>query len=623
VVQESDLPVVLASEVLRAIESGAPTIYDHVAIVGDLDLSLIDLPLVHREHPGDQEHVGVIVASRIQIRNCELRGNANFARAVLNEPLDLSGSSFQGEARFKGACFRGEARFEASVFKRYATFRNARFSGDARFRGARFQAIANFGNAVFEEAVTFGSAAFSELCTNFGEAEFWADVDFTEASFSGTANFRLAKLQTAGFWRSKFRADCDFQGARFGSYAGYQSSIFSGNADFRGASFGGELNFEFASFQGNATFIGFAAAGEVNFFRTGFRDVNFEEAELQNDALFQETTFGPACFKGAHFQGSASFRASRFNEDVSFPGCIFEGPTRFDHARFLGGVDFEDALFMQCAQFSEDIFQSNASFDRSRFCAEATFLGSQFSGKTHFSSVKFEGDGIFTGTQFAGLANFSAAEFHEDFLLDGARAQEIRLLGAAFDGQVSLQNANFARLDVRWPSICGHLAYDGAAYLSLAKNFRNLEWFEDADDCYYHYRRKSQANKRLLVREGRQISINWSKLLDCLALVSCGYGVRPRYTVFLSILLIFVFALLFWAGQGIVEEPLNGSAPNSISGHLTFLDNLYFSTMVFTAKTQVKWYPVGIYRYLATVESVLGWLLLALFLVTLGRTMIR
>jgi hypothetical protein len=41
--------------------------------------------------------------------------------------------------------------------------------------------------------------------------------------------------------------------------------------------------------------------------------------------------------------------------------------------------------------------------------------------------------------------------------------------------------------------------------------------------------------------------------------------------------------------------------------------------MIFTTKTQVKWYPAGVYRYLAVVESVLGWLLMALFLATLGR----
>jgi len=88
--------------------------------------------------------------------------------------------------------------------------------------------------------------------------------------------------------------------------------------------------------------------------------------------------------------------------------------------------------------------------------------------------------------------------------------------------------------------------------------------------------------------------------------------------------LIILFALLFWARNGILVEPLNGSGPNiGPLENLTFQDNLYFSAMVFTAKTQVKWWPVGIYRYLATVESVLGWLLLALFLVTLGRTMIR
>ena len=103
------------------------------------------------------------------------------------------------------------------------------------------------------------------------------------------------------------------------------------------------------------------------------------------------------------------------------------------------------------------------------------------------------------------------------------------------------------------------------------------------------------------------IKINWSKLLDGLAWISCGYGVRPRYTVFLSCFLIILFALLFWAGDGIVVEPLNGSSPSIASQeNLTFLDNLYFSAMVFTAKTQVKWYPVGIYRYLATVESDFG-----------------
>jgi len=92
----------------------------------------------------------------------------------------------------------------------------------------------------------------------------------------------------------------------------------------------------------------------------------------------------------------------------------------------------------------------------------------------------------------------------------------------------------------------------------------------------------------------------------------------------LSGFFILLFAVLYWQRMGIVVEPLNGSEYlQGQNEELTFLDNLYFSAMVFTAKTQVKWYPVGVYRYLATLESILGWLLLALFLVSLGRTMIR
>lgn len=86
--------------------------------------------------------------------------------------------------------------------------------------------------------------------------------------------------------------------------------------------------------------------------------------------------------------------------------------------------------------------------------------------------------------------------------------------------------------------------------------------------------------------------------------------------------LIITFALFFWAGNSIIVEPISGSI-QTLNQNLTFVDDLYFSAMVFTAKSQVKWYPLGIYRYLATIESVLGWLLMALFLVTLGRTMIR
>jgi len=47
----------------------------------------------------------------------------------------------------------------------------------------------------------------------------------------------------------------------------------------------------------------------------------------------------------------------------------------------------------------------------------------------------------------------------------------------------------YERAYIRWETVNNHLNYQGAAYLTLAKNFKNLDYFEDADACYYQYRR--------------------------------------------------------------------------------------------------------------------------------------
>lgn len=377
-----------------------------------------------------------------------------------------------------------------------------------------------------------------------------------------------------------FFAEASFQGVVFEGYASFQGAQLSGNADFRATSFNEDLNIEFAQFKGDAVFIGTCISGDATFFHSRFGSVNFKDATLKGEIQFSEAVFGPAAFQRAHLAGRSSWR-----------GSSFQGVACFDEALFLDRASFASASFMESVSFASARFQEEALFD---------------------------------GAVFLKTADYSATSFQKELSLAGASINRMRLSKAQIAGQISLHNAEFNRLEARWPVLCNHLSYDGEAYLSLARNYRNLEWFEDADDCYYHYRRASQAGKSFTIQEEETKRINWSKLLDGLAWISCGYGVRPRYTVFLSCLFILLFAFLYWQGAGIVVEPLRGS--EQLQGQnlkLTFLDNLYFSAMVFTAKTQVKWYPIGIYRYLATLESILGWLLLALFLVSLGRTMIR
>ncbi|AET65504.1 hypothetical protein Mhar_2151 [Methanothrix harundinacea 6Ac] len=50
---------------------------------------------------------------------------------------------------------------------------------------------------------------------------------------------------------------------------------------------------------------------------------------------------------------------------------------------------------------------------------------------------------------------------------------------------------------------------------------------------------------------------------------------------------------------------------------------IYFSSLVFIAQAPAEYRARGRYRYLVIFEGILGWLMLALFLVGLGNLMIR
>ena len=153
------------------------------------------------------------------------------------------------------------------------------------------------------------------------------------------------------------------------------------------------------------------------------------------------------------------------------------------------------------------------------------------------------------------------------------------------------------------------LAYNGPAYIELIKNFRGMEQFEDADAVYYQYRRLSQKNKKW----------SFSKLMDVVAGVSCGYGVKPGYPLICGFILIVLFALVYKLGNGIKRLKLKENGDSRVS----FWDAFYFSLVTFTTVGYGDWYPEDRYRKFVMIEGVLGWLLLALFIVTLANVMIR
>lgn len=280
---------------------------------------------------------------------------------------------------------------------------------------------------------------------------------------------------------------------------------------------------------------------------------------------------------------------------------IIKGDVFFDHASFSSLVDFDGTSFTQAAIFSGSHFHEDAGFSDAQFQREANFTRSHFAVDANFSRAKFND------------ADFGRAKFNKFFYLTNAKVYTMNLSDAVFSegSSIHLKDFNFSRIVVRWNIIKEHIPFNGSVYLTLTRNFRNLEQFEDQDNCYYQYRKEKQALSHKF----------FPKLFDYLAWISCGYGVRPSHTILLSLAIILLFAAIFWTGGALQPDSANVHSMTKVS--VSQSDAFYFSSMEFLGKTPQNFSIIEGYEALTVIETLLGWLLMALFLVTLSRVMLR
>jgi hypothetical protein len=81
-----------------------------------------------------------------------------------------------------------------------------------------------------------------------------------------------------------------------------------------------------------------------------------------------------------------------------------------------------------------------------------------------------------------------------------------------------------------------------------------------------------------------------------------------------AFVLIMVFALVYWLGDGIRRLKENDGDNNRVPRWAAFYNAFYFSVVTFTTVGYGDWYPEDRYRIVVMIEGVLGWLLLALFI---------
>ncbi len=127
-----------------------------------------------------------------------------------------------------------------------------------------------------------------------------------------------------------------------------------------------------------------------------------------------------------------------------------------------------------------------------------------------------------------------------DLKLNSTKIIRMVLDGSSFgkESRLYLARADINRLIVSWSQIRDIFSFDTAAYLSLIKNYKDLGQSSDANECYYEYRYLNQVGK----------PVGFSRFLDTVAWLTCGYGVRPHYALFCGMVIILIFSLIYWAG---------------------------------------------------------------------------
>ncbi len=410
--------------------------------------------------------------------------------------------------------------------------------------------------------------------------------------------------------------------SRFEGFTNFEGVIFNDQVDLRGSSFEKQASFAKAGFRGDAKLSGVNFRAQADFgdsifgqmaslISTHFSDdCSFSNTQFEGDAAFLQSIFDKDVdFNFAQFSRLASFWNVDFN-NVSFLETQFGGHTTFLNARFHGN-----------ATFAATRFNSDVVFRSAQFLKGSTFGLASFAGFADFANVQFYETAFYAVSRFSDNAYFVGAIFDKDLILEGARLYSMELDNITFGKatKINLNGTDYIKFTAHWNAIENNIYFNGAAYLALVKNYKNLNWFEDADDCYFQYRKISQE----------QEPWGWAKIGDIIAWLSCGYGVRVSYTALWCIITILVFGLILWAGNGMRRFEYTGlEIPGDDSAvkrqRVSFVDALYFSVAMFTtSQAPVNNYPVGFYRHLAMLEGILGWFFLGLFVVVLSGVLIR
>ncbi len=417
-----------------------------------------------------------------------------------------------------------------------------------------------------------------------------------------------------------FRKAVNFQNTLFFNELDLSDAIFQDKIDLSYTISRKKIDFSNAIFQDEIDLSKTISMKEIGFSNAIFNDFTCREASFSSalfeDAIFnssnqinfEKSTFVDLRFQSVYFESQANFDSCKFNGSTDFSYTIFSSAPIFTEASFLGDILFN------YAEFKEDVDFSHLSFDRSIDCSDANF-----SNLADFSNTRFNNFALFRNADFRGDAFFDNARFNNDAFFDNA----------SFDKDISLNQTYYQRLYARWSCLEKGLKYNDEAFLSLIENYKNLGWFEDADNCYYKYRIEYARHAydislppiSELLNNPEDYITHWYyllnniilKLVDFLFMVINGYGVRPFRPLILIIFIIPAFGFIYW-----------------YKDNVSFSSAIKFSAVVFLAGSGKLFVQAPDYKPKSSfkkvmfyLELIIGMVIFIALLVAFSKTVLR
>jgi hypothetical protein len=598
----------------------------------------------------------------------------SFEYSTFLKNTNFSGAIFNGGAYFKSATFNDKTAFSTILYD-VADFESTTFNGEADFEEATFFCKAYFNHTHFNGKVNFSSAGFNEK-VDFQSASFTGETDFRSATFNGLTSFKSAIFDgDANFYSATFNGKADFKFAQFKDKAEFSSSSFNEDSDFSYAGFNGKASFLSTIFDSITTFSLAYFSDYVNFDSAIFNDnVDFYSTTFNDSAEFFSAKFnGEALFESAVFNGWAYFISAIFNGGTNFSATSFEDVTTFQEARFKEEVIFNGANFVMNIDLIRTTYPKlRVSWSQLKGLLDEPLYGS----KGGLLSCVSDSSGLLRSLKDAKRMASEKDKLAEEFLVEEENYPTsfqatklvyweevyLRLVKNFEDiGDVESAHACYYHYRYNKPKLIKHrlgekseeldelpITLEFPEHLKSRINYENkmltfkgtmtedeeYSLLQLSDDKSYKVAieklyRKSQHLPEYIVGHGW-----WEQTKELVEYIifglTCGYGVYPLRTLGVVGALILFFTtfyligcLLFPDKKYLIFQQEGKSLSDDTRFHYKLYNCFYFSVMTFTTVGYGDLHPKGGFKVAAMIEGFLGWMTMALFLVTLGNVSLR